>query len=191
MRSWLWAAAALLAALPAPARAQPGGSGHPGQSVIDFSTADQRMNAAIARARETSGELLRWIEAADSGTTVAVKIRIAEGAVAEHMWLRDVRYEDGMVHGRLNNVPRDLHRVRLGDPLRVAPGEISDWMVVRRGVLCGGFTFRVSLSQMTPIQRVAVLRQQRILGMPQGDAVCGGNPPMTVPDAGAVPDTAS
>lgn len=177
MRTPLRLTAVLALALAAPAAAQPGGSTHPGQRVIDFSTSDTRMNAAIARARATVGELLARLERADTTDHVIVKLRVAEGDVAEHMWLSDVRYKGGMIHGVLNNVPRDLTRVKLGDPLRVAPGEISDWMVIDgEGRVCGGFTFRVSMSQLTPRQREAVYQQQGILRMPAGDEqVCAAD----------------
>lgn len=178
MRISLWIPALLAAVLALPAAAQPADSVHPGQRVIDFSRKNRTMNDAIARARETVGELLRRLEApADSGVTITVKLRVAEGDVAEHMWLRDVRYEGGMIHGRLNNVPRDLRRVRLGDALQVAPDQVSDWMVIdAAGALCGGFTFRVSLSQMTGRDQLRVLRQQGIRALPADGETCATPP---------------
>ena len=135
---------------------------------------DSGMNAAIARARASVPEFLPRLQHPPSGQSyVGVKVRLGEeGEEGEHIWLSDVRLQDGRIVGRLVDDAVYFPQWKRGAEVRVAPAEISDWMTVENGRACGGFTTRVVVRQMEPDARAAFLRDMGVERMPEGDAVC-------------------
>jgi uncharacterized protein YegJ (DUF2314 family) len=75
------------------------------------------------------------------------------GGGLEHMWITDVRWENGAFHGIVNNEPVDTQAVKLGDAVTVTPEELSDWMYLDGRQLMGGYTIRVLFSQASPAQQ--------------------------------------
>ncbi len=123
-------------------------------SVHMVSAEDPEMNAAMEEARETVGELVEQLPALQSaGAQVSIKVPVSEGDKTEHIWLANLRYEDGMIHGNLANAPADLPSWSYGDPVEVPVENISDWMVVREGQLFGGYTLFAMRDQMQGDQR--------------------------------------
>jgi uncharacterized protein YegJ (DUF2314 family) len=143
------------------------------QNILYVSQEDRQMNAAIARARATVGEFLPRLEHPSKGLSyIGVKARLADAKRGEHIWLYDLRLEDGRIVGRLVDDAENFPDWKHGDELRVEPAEISDWMTVENGRVCGGFTSRIMVAQMNAEQRAAWLREMEIARMPTGDAVC-------------------
>lgn len=116
----------------------------PGQPPVTLvESGDSQMNAAIETARATVDDFIAALEAPrPSRSDYSVKVRIADGELAEHMWILPVRYENGKFHGTINNEPNQLTTVGLGDEVSVAKEEISDWMYVEGDKLVGGYTLR-------------------------------------------------
>ena len=56
----------------------------------------------------------------------------------------------GKISAVINNVPRDVKTVRLGERIEVAYAQISDWMYMRAGKIVGNFTMRPLLKRMPP-----------------------------------------
>lgn len=116
--------------------------GEPG--VVGVEQSDPAMAAAIKQARRSIGALVaRWSELQAEGVYASVKVPVAEDGEVEHIWLSDISFEDGLVQGRLGNVPVGLPGWSLGDPIAVPLDEISDWMVVRGDQLIGGYSLFV------------------------------------------------
>ncbi len=110
-------------------------------SVYDISTGDPSMNAAIAEARRTAPEFVdRLPELQGTGATVSVKIPVSEDGKVEHIWLANLRYENGQIKGTLANEPVDLPSWSYGDAVSVPLDQISDWMAIQHGELFGGYT---------------------------------------------------
>lgn len=109
-----------------------------------FPTEDERMEAAVAEARSRVDEFLAALNAGDAERypQLAVKVAVAEDEVIEHLWLKDVRYEDGHFIGKLNNTPHMITKVKRGDEVKVAKEEISDWIYAdsEKRKMVGGFT---------------------------------------------------
>ena len=150
------AAAALLAlaALGCEARG-PGGA----DNVVNVEDDDAAMNAAVAEARATVGRFTAALaDPAPGQVGFSVKLPVTEGETTEHMWLDAVRYEPdggGRFRGVLNNEPRGLTGVSLGDELTVPADGISDWMYVEDGRLAGGYTIRALRDRLPPGERAA------------------------------------
>ncbi len=122
--------------------------------VVQVSSDDARMNAAIAKARATVGTFVTALQkpkASRSG--FSIKIRITKGDDAEHFWLSDVRYDGSAFSGKIDNDPEMVKTVKLGQAASARPAEISDWMYVDHGKLVGGYTLRVLRDGLSPSER--------------------------------------
>lgn len=138
-----------------------------------FHTDDPEMNAAHTRARATSGVLLRALAAReDTLYDIWVKVPINTVETVEHVWLRDLRYDGRNLSGRLASVPTAAAEYGEGDSLAVRPDEISDWMIVRAGRLCGGFTYRLTRRSRLPEKRRFFDAHLGIFKVPADMAVC-------------------
>ena len=134
---------------------------------------DQAMNAAIARARATLPQFLPRLRNPPAGQSyLGVKVRLGGESAGEHIWLYEVRYQGGRIVGRLVDDAELFPKFKRDDEVRVAPGEITDWMTVENGLACGGFTSRIMARSMTPDQRAAWMEEMGIARLPQGDTVC-------------------
>ena len=122
--------------------------GEPEVHLVEES--DPEMNAAIEEARRSVGRLVeRWSELQAEGVYASIKVPVAEAGEVEHIWLSDVSFDEGRVHGNLGNAPFSLPSWSLGDPISVPLDRISDWMVVRNGQLIGGYSLFVIRGRLT------------------------------------------
>ena len=171
---------ALLAAggVPREARAQDGRevSAPPASPIVSVRADDAEMNAAIARARATVGELVaRLRHPRPAQSYLGVKVRLGNERVGEHVWLYDVHLEGERIVGRLVDDALHFPDYRRGHVMRVPLSEISDWMTVEEGRACGGFTARVLLPRWTATERKNYLRAMSLRRLPPGDRLCDGD----------------
>lgn len=124
-----------------------------GSSKVVFAGRDDAaMQRAFASARETfrhfwrelSWEKRRIVPGLDFAY---VKAAFADGGEVEHMWLSDVDFDGQYVSGVLLNTPRHVD-ARKGDPARVLPSLISDWMFGSDGQVYGGYTVQAMRARM-------------------------------------------
>lgn len=146
-------AAALFLVAPANAQKPPAGNAD-ADDVVLVETADQKMNAAIARAQERLPEYLALLAEPPRGVgDFSFKFPL-EGV--EHIWVADVVRDGDFLIGRLNNNPYSPGWAR-GDPVRVPLSEVSDWGYWDdKGNSYGYFTVRVMLDYMSPAEAEAV-----------------------------------
>ncbi|HET9155627.1 MAG TPA: DUF2314 domain-containing protein [Myxococcaceae bacterium] len=125
--------------------------------VVSGKDSDPEMQRAFASARETfrwfwqelSWEKRRIIPGLDFAY---VKAAFSDGGEAEHMWMSDVEFDGQHVSGVLLNEP--LHvQARKGDPARVLPSLISDWMFGSDGKVYGGYTVQALRARMGSAER--------------------------------------
>ena len=104
-------------------------------SYIKVPNADPEMETAKAQARASLGHF--WERLANPGegeNGFAIKVALPSGANnTEHIWMKDVERKDGRISAVINNVPRDVKTVRLGERIEVAEPQISDWLYMRAG----------------------------------------------------------
>ncbi|MBL8984335.1 MAG: DUF2314 domain-containing protein [Gemmatimonadetes bacterium] len=70
----------------------------------------------------------------------SLKTRV-DGPTPEHIWVDGASFDGRVFRGTLNE-DAVFGAAKAGDSVVVAPSEISDWMVVVNGELCGGYTLR-------------------------------------------------
>jgi len=140
--------AAALAALGSPTG---GVSAEDRSPVIDLSSGNAEMNAAIAKGRATLPTFWASYEAPKpSETGHSLKVRFPNPSNnGEHIWMADVKKTaDGRYSGRFANTPRDLPGKKAGEVALFNEVDISDWMFMRNGKIVGGETIRPLLKSL-------------------------------------------
>lgn len=123
-------------------------------NVVSFEVDDAGIEDAKARARESVHEFIARLVAGEELQHPAVKAALpVDEESTEHVWLSEVRFEEGMFVGVIGNDPQRALGFTAGEVMRVAPAEISDWSYVEAGRLVGGFTIRYIRSRMSPRER--------------------------------------
>ena len=119
--------------------------------VIDFSTANPEMNAAIAKGRATLPTFWASYDAPKSSETGhSLKVRFPSARRGgEHIWIADVKKSpDGRYSGKFANTPRELPGKKAGDLTEFVEADITDWMFMRNGKIVGGETIKSSLKAL-------------------------------------------
>lgn len=127
--------------------------------VIMVPEKDPEMAAAIAQGRAT---LARFWQALDKPQPdeegFALKVGLpADGGGSEHIWANRIERKDGKIFGTINNVPKNLKNIRLGQRIEIPEPLVSDWMYHRSGKIVGGYTIRALLKRL-PRDEAARLR---------------------------------
>ncbi len=121
-------------------------------SYIKIPNQDAEMEAAKAQARATLPQFWERLANPAAGEEgFALKVALPYGTNnTEHIWTKDVERTDGRITGVINNVPRDVKGVRIGQRIDIAEVQISDWMFLRNGKMVGNYTLRPLLKRMPP-----------------------------------------
>jgi len=117
---------------------------------------DPKMVAAIEKARASVDQFITALNDPNIlQSDFSVKFPIKEGDQVEHIWVHPVRFENGQFIGNINNNPDLVTTVSLGDEVKMAKEDISDWMYVDDQKLIGGYTLRVLRDNLAPNEREA------------------------------------
>lgn len=88
-----------------------------------------------------------------------VKVLLAEPDYKSYMWLVVCAVqEDGFV-AEIFELPSDYQQYKVGQRLRVADGDLQDWMINEYGTLHGGFSLRYNRARMDDAAKAAFDRQ--------------------------------
>ena len=119
--------------------------------------ADPEMAAAVKHARRTVRTFIAALQHPKAGRRdFQVKKPFAHAGEIEHLWLADVTYKGGRFHGTVDNRPKNIPGVKMGDRVSVNPDEITDWAFVDRGALVGGYSIRVLFNELPPERKQAL-----------------------------------
>jgi uncharacterized protein YegJ (DUF2314 family) len=130
--------------------------------VFNVDLHNQRMKRAVMQARRTVGVFIQALgHPARGQSDFEVKKPFRQGDVVEHLWLSEVRFRGNRFDGYVDNVPRKIKGLKMGDHVSVNPNEISDWAFVENGRLIGGYTIRLLYSELTPAGKAALLEESR------------------------------
>ena len=145
LRLLILSAALVVAAAPGDARAQD-------SSYIKIPNEDPEMAAAKAKARANLAKFWKAFESPgpdERGFELKVALPYGRNST-EHIWTKDIERRDGKISGVINNVPRDVKTVRLGQRIEIRDEQISDWTFRRGGKIVGNETMRPLLKRMPP-----------------------------------------
>jgi uncharacterized protein YegJ (DUF2314 family) len=117
---------------------------------------DPLMAAAMRKARALLPEFL--VLAANPRPSMvgfAVKVAIREGEDAEYFWIHPFDHAAGQFSGLLNNTPRSVRNVKMGDKIKFTEREIVDWMYMDGEKTKGNYTARALIQRASPEEREA------------------------------------
>jgi uncharacterized protein YegJ (DUF2314 family) len=126
--------------------------GHPG--VARVSDDDKQMDRAVENAQRNLGFFIAALRAKKSGDSVfEIKKAFVDGDKVEHLWIREVSYDGKNFRGKIDNQPVDIGNAHAGQRVKVAPGDVDDWMFLKGGKLIGGYTTRVLYARLSPDEK--------------------------------------
>lgn len=122
---------------------------------------DAEMNASIETARASLQTFKAALRSRPAGAdSFAVKVAFTYGRDSqEHIWLTEPSFSSGRVSGLVGNEPVNATFLRLGQNVSAPDSDVSDWMFVESGVLRGGYTLRVLLNRLPPLERERQLQE--------------------------------
>jgi len=132
--------------------------------AIMVEAGDPAMNKAFARAQASlDGFLLDALAPAPRNTNHAVKVRVTDGDNTEYFWVDELRRAGTGFRGRLDNEPRLVKHVRLGQQIDFPRSQIVDWTYRDAlGQMKGNFSTCVLLSKEKPEEARALAAQLRL-----------------------------
>lgn len=120
------------------------------------------MRKAVHQARKTLPVFIAALTHPGPGQSdFQVKKPFMQNGEVEHLWLSDVTFSGNRFHGYVDNMPRKIKGLKMGDRVSVNANEISDWAFIDNGRLVGGYTIRVLYSQLPPDQKAALEKEAR------------------------------
>jgi len=121
---------------------------------------DPDMEAAFRKARETLTDFLALARAPrPSIDNMAVKVAIRDRSETEYFWVSPFKEKDGAFVGRINNTPRSVRNVKLGQTITFQASDIVDWLYRENGKMFGNYTACALLKQVPPSERKAFARE--------------------------------
>ena len=127
--------------------------------IVRFSDQDEAMNGAIAQARASYPRFLAALaEAAENEAQnylLKVALPTADGGV-EHIWINELRREEGRLVGALANEPHGLAGMHLGSAVVIDEDHVSDWAVISEAGMYGSYTTRVMLPFLDPAEAAEI-----------------------------------
>jgi uncharacterized protein YegJ (DUF2314 family) len=110
---------------------------------------DPDMAAAIAKAQATLPQFWQVFDKRKHGeSNFTLVVRITDKGRIEHFQTTDFERRDGKTMVTINNAPKIVASVKLGDRIEIAEPDITDWHYMRDGKYVGMVTFKVQLKHM-------------------------------------------
>src|SRR5690242_18167260 len=102
---------------------------------------DPAMAGAMRKAQATLADFLTLAATPRPGTgDFAVKVAVREGERAEFFWITPFTDGGEKLSGEINNTPRVVHSVKLGQTIAFTRSDIVDWMYIENGKMKGNYT---------------------------------------------------
>lgn len=102
---------------------------------------DPAMAKAMAKARQTLPDFLGIAAAPKPGMeSFAVKVAIHDGDNVEYFWITAFTAQDSKFSGEINNKPRSVRSVKLGQTITFEQSEIVDWTYMDGDKMKGNYT---------------------------------------------------
>jgi uncharacterized protein YegJ (DUF2314 family) len=118
---------------------------------------DKEMRQAVREARKNVGTFITALQHPTARQhDFEVKKPFIQGDIKEHIWLSNVTFSGNRFHGYVDNTPKEIKGLKLGQRVSVNPNEISDWAYIDSGTLVGGYTIRVLCASCDPAVKARV-----------------------------------
>lgn len=128
--------------------------------IVAVPKGDPDMEAAFRQARETLKTFLDLARTPRSTiTSMAVKVAVRDGGETEYFWISPFTEQDGRFVGKINNTPRSVHNVKLGQTITFKQSDVVDWLYRENGKMFGNFTACALLKHVPPSEMQAFKRE--------------------------------
>ena len=128
--------------------------------IVAVPKGDPDMAAAFRQARETLKTFLDLARTPRSTiTSMAVKVAVRDGGETEHFWISPFTEQDGRFVGKINNTPRSVHNIKLGQTITFKQSDVVDWLYRENGKMFGNFTACALLKHVPPSEMQAFKRE--------------------------------
>jgi uncharacterized protein YegJ (DUF2314 family) len=115
---------------------------------------DPEIQKTVRQAQQSLDQFRQLIETcSETGAMPSVKTPIIEGGQRFFMWLCNIKTDGQDFLAEFFEVPTAFRRYKVGDQIRVAQDEVTDWMVNENGFLHGGFSIRLQRSRLPESER--------------------------------------
>ena len=95
----------------------------------------------MRKAQSTLADFLKVAAAPRPGTLgFSLKVAVREGERVEYFWITPFTNNGSQFSGEINNTPRVVHSVKLGQTITFAQSDIVDWLYIENGMMRGNYT---------------------------------------------------
>lgn len=109
--------------------------------IATVANTDPNMAAAMRKAQSTLADFLKIAAAPRPGTQgFSLKIAVREGERVEYFWITPFTINGSQFSGEINNTPRVVHSVKMGQTITFAQADIVDWLYIENGMMRGNYT---------------------------------------------------
>lgn len=120
---------------------------------------DPNMAAAMRRAQSTLADFLKIAAAPSPGMqSFSLKVAVREGERVEYFWIAPFANNGSQFSGEINNTPRVVHSVKMGQTITFAQSDIVDWLYIENGTMKGNYT-ACALLKSAPKSEVAEFKK--------------------------------
>jgi uncharacterized protein YegJ (DUF2314 family) len=134
--------------------------------IIYMHEEEPAMRRAFQVARETLDEFLETAKRGDGNHSgFALKVAISQGNDIEYFWVNNFASTgSGMFEGEINNEPRTVKSVRLGQRYSFPRANVVDWMYVdkQNRRMVGNFTLCALLTKQSVGEAEATVRRFKL-----------------------------
>jgi uncharacterized protein YegJ (DUF2314 family) len=69
-----------------------------------------------------------------------IKSRLSESSITEHLWFKAIVFKDDSFVAILDNVPKNLKKIKYKDTVQIAKNDVEDWSIYEAdSLLLGNF----------------------------------------------------
>lgn len=123
-------------------------------TIYNISENDIEMNKAMEKARQTLDSFdFAFKNETRVFTFFGLKKKFKENDDVEHIWIGNIKLENGKYIGIIDNEPEKIKGIKLGDTVEIDKKDISDWMYIKNSELHGGYTIRLLRDRMSESER--------------------------------------
>ena len=109
--------------------------------IATVADSDPAMAAAIRKARSTLADFLKLTATPRPGTDAfSLKVAVHEGERVEYFWITPFSNSGAQFSGEIDNTPRVVHSVKMGQSITFAQSDIVDWLYIENGMMKGNYT---------------------------------------------------
>jgi uncharacterized protein YegJ (DUF2314 family) len=130
--------------------------------TVNLMSEETALRRAAEKAQATLDDFLTKAKQQPAGTSgYALKVRVEDGRDSEDFWVQEFTWSDGSFTGKINDEPRQVKSVKLGQVHTFNRSQVADWRYLdeTKGKTIGNFTVCALLSTQAPARAEEIKRR--------------------------------